>query len=166
MTVISLDKDAQALTMTVVSEFDASVERVWSVWEEPRKLERWWGPPGWPATFEKHEFQPGGQASYYMTGPEGQKARGWWRFTAIEAPHRLEFDDGFADDDGAPVTEMGTTHAVVTIEEVGDRRSRMTITSTFESSEQLQKMLDMGMEEGLREALGQIDALLAEKSSV
>jgi uncharacterized protein YndB with AHSA1/START domain len=161
MTVINVNTDPKALSLTVVAEFDAAVERVWQVWEDPRQLERWWGPPTWPATFEKHEFEAGGAASYYMTGPEGEKSRGWWKFTAIEAPHRLEFDDGFADENGEPVADMGTTHAVVTLEDVGGR-TRMTTLSTFESAEQLEQMLAMGMEEGLKEAMGQIDGVLAE----
>jgi uncharacterized protein YndB with AHSA1/START domain len=161
MTVINVNTDPKALSLTVVAEFDAAVERVWQVWEDPRQLERWWGPPTWPATFEKHEFEPGGAASYYMTGPEGEKNRGWWKFTAIEAPHRLEFDDGFADENGEPVADMGTSHAVVTLENVGGR-TRMTTLSTFESAEQLEQMLAMGMEEGLKEAMGQIDGVLAE----
>jgi uncharacterized protein YndB with AHSA1/START domain len=161
MTVISTQKDAAALSMTMVAEFDASVERVWRIWEDPRQLERWWGPPTWPATFEQHDFVPGGRASYYMTGPEGEKSRGWWRFTAIEAPNRLEFDDGFADENGDPVAAMGTTHGVVTLEALGDR-TRMTVVSNFESAEQLEQMLAMGMEEGMNEAMGQIDAVLAD----
>ncbi|MCU1522232.1 MAG: activator of Hsp90 ATPase 1 family protein [Arthrobacter sp.] len=163
MTVISSTKNPESLSFTLVAEFDAGVDRVWQIWEDPRQLERWWGPPTWPATFEKHEFTPGGEASYFMTGPDGEKARGWWRITAVQAPTRLEFDDGFADDDGAPVEVMGTTHATVTLEEIGDR-TRMTILSTFESEEQLNKMVEMGMEEGMKEAAGQIDALLAERS--
>src|SRR5262245_44913524 len=103
MTVISSLKDSQALTLTFVAEFDAGIERVWQVWQDPRQLERWWGPPGWPATFEQHEFVVGGRSSYVMTGPEGGKSRGWWAITGIEAPHLLEFDDGFADEDGEPV---------------------------------------------------------------
>ncbi|MFD1212117.1 SRPBCC domain-containing protein [Arthrobacter sp. GCM10027362] len=161
MTVISTQKDTEALSLTIVAEFDAGVERVWQIWQDPRRLERWWGPPTWPATFERHDFVPGGRADYYMTGPEGEKSRGWWRFTAIEAPNRLEFDDGFADENGDPVAKMGTAHAVVTLEPIGDR-TRMTIVSTFESAEQLEQMLAMGMEEGMQQAMGQIDAILAE----
>ena len=160
MTVISSQKNADTLSLTVVAEFDAGVERVWQVWEDPRQLERWWGPPTWPATFDRHEFVAGGKASYYMTGPDGEKSRGWWRFTAIEAPHRLEFDDGFADENGAPIPEMGTNHAVMRLEPI-DNRTRMTMVSTFDSAESLEKVLAMGMEEGLREALGQIDGILA-----
>ena len=161
MTVISSHKNAEALSFTVVAEFDAGVERVWQVWEDPRKLERWWGPPTWPATFDRHDFVSGGKASYYMTGPEGEKSRGWWRFTSIEAPHRLEFDDGFADENGDPVPAMGTSHAVMELEGIGNR-TRMTMVSTFDSAEALEKVFAMGMEEGMKQALAQIDAILAE----
>ena len=161
MTVTSTHKAADALTLGFVTEFDAPIERVWQLWEDPRKLERWWGPPGYPATFVRHDFRPGGEASYYMTTPEGQKPAGWWTFTAIEAPHRLEFDDGFADEDGNRVEALGSAHAVVTLEEI-DGRTRMTITTHFESQEQFDQMMEMGMEEGMREALGQIDEILAE----
>ncbi|MFJ5695502.1 SRPBCC domain-containing protein [Arthrobacter sp. NPDC093125] len=163
MTVISSTKNVEALSFTLVAEFDASVDRVWQIWEDPRQLERWWGPPTWPATFEKHEFTPGGEASYYMTGPEGERAGGWWRITDIQPPNRLEFDDGFADENGDPVESMGTTHASVMLEDIGGR-TRMTVNSVFESEEQMGKMLEMGMEEGMQEAAGQIDGILAEHS--
>ncbi|HET8878729.1 MAG TPA: SRPBCC domain-containing protein [Arthrobacter sp.] len=161
MTVISSARNLEALSLTVVTEFDAGVERVWQIWEDPRQLERWWGPPTWPATFEKHDFTPGGEASYYMTGPGGEKARGWWRFVAIDAPRRLEFDDGFSNDAGEPVAELGTIHGAVTLEDIGGR-TRMTVLSTFETEEQMQKIVAMGMEEGMKGALGQVDAILAE----
>jgi uncharacterized protein YndB with AHSA1/START domain len=161
MTVISSHKDTEALTLTFVAEFDAGIERVWQVWEDPRQLERWWGPPTWPATFEQHDFVMGGSSRYFMTGPDGDKAHGWWTITAIDAPHRLEFDDGFSDDDGEPLATMEPTHVVVTIEARGDG-SRMTIVTTFTNAKQLEQILAMGMEEGMRLALGQIDSLVAD----
>ncbi|ELT43954.1 SRPBCC family protein [Arthrobacter nitrophenolicus] len=164
MTVISMDTNPEALSMTLVAEFEAGVERVWQLFEDPRQLERWWGPPTYPATFYKHEFVPGGKASYYMTSPEGEKSHGWWEFTNIEAPRRLEFNDGFADSDGNPTGDMGSAHAAVTLESVGER-TRMTMLSTFESEEQLQQMVAMGMEEGLKEAVGQMDGILAEHAN-
>ncbi|MFI7483722.1 SRPBCC domain-containing protein [Kocuria sp. M1R5S2] len=160
MPVIDVQKDVEALSLTFVAEFDASVEQVWQVWADPRRLERWWGPPGWPATFEQHEFREGGRCRYHMTGPQGEKAPGWWTITAVDAPHRLEFDDGFADEHGEPDTSLGATHAVVTLEDLGGR-TRMTTFSTFESADQLRTMLEMGMEEGMRQAMGQIDDVLA-----
>ena len=100
MTVIETTRDTETLTLRIVAEFAAPPARVWQVWADPRQLERWWGPPTWPATFVQHEFAVGGRAHYFMTGPDGEKAHGWWRFTAIDEPQMLEFEDGFADDAG------------------------------------------------------------------
>lgn len=159
MTVVSAHKDVEGLALEFVTEFDAPLERVWQVWEDPRQLERWWGPPTYPATFEKYEFYPGGDVNYFMTGPEGDRHHGWWRITAVEPPHRLELEDGFANPDGTRNDELGVTRMVATLEAV-NAGTRMTIRSRFESLEQLEQMSAMGMEEGMTLALGQIDALL------
>jgi len=159
MTVISSHTDPEALTLTIVAEFNAGAERLWQVWEDPRQLERWWGPPTYPATFDSHDFVAGGKASYYMTGPDGDTSRGWSRFTAIKAPTNLEFDDGFAAEFGDPVDEMGITHGAVTLETI-DGGSRMTMVSSFESLDQLEKLVAMGMEEGIKEAMAQIVSVL------
>lgn len=161
MTVVSSEKDIGALTMTFVAEFGASIDRVWQLWEDRRQLERWWGPPSYPATFETHDFRVGARSAYFMTGPNGEKTRGWWKITAIEKPTRLEFDDGFADEHGDPVEAMGSVHGVVTFDSV-EGTTRMTALSSFESADQLEQMIQMGMEEGMRGAMGQIDAILAE----
>jgi uncharacterized protein YndB with AHSA1/START domain len=161
MTVVSSHKDDQALTLTFVAEFDASVERVWQVWQDPRQLERWWGPPNWPATFEQHDFVVGGHSRYFMTGPDGQKSRGWWTITAIEAPHRLALDDGFAGEDGEPLASPEPTHTVVTIEAFR-AGARMTTVTRFANIEHLERVLAMGAEQGWRLALGQIDGVLAD----
>ena len=67
MTVTAVRKDPQALSLTLDAEFDASPERVWQLWADPRQLERWWGPPTYPATVTKHELRPGGRVEYHMT---------------------------------------------------------------------------------------------------
>ena len=50
MTVTAVRKDPESRTLTLEAEFDASAERVWELWADPRQLERWWGPPTYPAT--------------------------------------------------------------------------------------------------------------------
>lgn len=161
MTLVNSHTDVENLTMTFTTEFPADVERVWQVWEDPRQLERWWGPPTVPATFERFEFTPGGEARYYMTTPGGAKPRGWWKFIAMDAPNRLELVDGFADDNGDPLDVEDVAAVVATLEPF-DGGTRMTVVNTFRSTEQLEAMVEMGMVEGLTEALGQIDAILAE----
>ncbi|MGF1661265.1 MAG: SRPBCC domain-containing protein [Kineosporiaceae bacterium] len=161
MTVLSVDKDLAARTMTLVAEFDAAVDRVWQVWSDPRQLERWWGPPTYPATVEDHDLVPGGGVTYSMTGPEGDRHRGWWRITAVEAPRRLAFQDGFADADGTPIADQPVTSVEVSLADRAGGGTRMEIRSTFPSAAAMEQMLAMGMVEGLTEAAGQIDAILA-----
>ena len=159
MTVTSVRKDPQALTMTITAEFDSPIGPVWQMWENPRLLEKWWGPPTYPATVVDHDLTPGGRVTYFMTGPEGDQPRGWWRVIAVEAPHRLEFEDGFADEAGNPDLEMPTMTTRVTLTEQIDGGTRMTIEATFPSVEAMEQLAAMGMEEGIRLAVGQIDDL-------
>ncbi|HET6664110.1 MAG TPA: SRPBCC domain-containing protein [Acidimicrobiales bacterium] len=160
MSVTSLDKDFDRLTLTLVADFDAPIEQVWRLWADPRQLERWWGPPTHPATVEDHDLTPGGDVTYFMTSPEGEKYRGWWRITSVDPPKSLEFIDGFADQDGTPVADMPTTTVQMRLTE-HEGGTRMELRSVFDSREQMEQLMDMGASEGLQQAVGQMDALLA-----
>jgi len=122
----------------VVPEFEASVERVWELWADPRKLERWWGPPSYPATFETHHLVPGGQVKYLMTGPEGEKHAGIWLVTAVDPPLWLQFDDFFADADWELIPDLPVTRVSIRLLE-RDGGTRMVMRSTFESRDGLER---------------------------
>ena len=164
MTVTSIDKNLDALTMSITSEFPAPIDAVWEMWANPRRLERWWGPPTYPATVIDHDLNPEGRVSYFMTGPEGDKHHGWWRVLAVDAPHRLEFEDGFADDSGTPNLEMPVTRTRVTLGTDADT-TRMTIETSFPDRAAMDQMVEMGMVEGMSLALGQIDELLQHEAT-
>jgi uncharacterized protein YndB with AHSA1/START domain len=157
---MSVTKDPTAFTMKFVAEFDATLERVWQLWEDPRQLERWWGPPTYPATVTRYDFTPGGDVSYYMSGPSGDLSRGWWRFVTIEPLHGIEFENGIADETGAPHPSMPAMIVRVVLSEQMSRRTRMSVESVFPSAEVMERFLTMGMEEGMSLAIGQIDELL------
>ena len=152
--------DREALSLTFNAVFDADIARVWQVWEDPRQLELWWGPPTWPASFPDHELTVGHESRYYMTGPEGDKAHGWMRFDAVDEPTNIRFVDGFGDADGVPDHSMPENESIVTLTE-SDGQTRMTIAASFDSIEALEKVLAMGMQQGMSLALGQIDDILA-----
>ncbi|MDF2145406.1 SRPBCC domain-containing protein [Knoellia sp. p5-6-4] len=160
MSITSISKDTDQLTMTVTADYDVSADRAWQLWADPRQLERWWGPPTYPATVEQHDLREGGHVDYYMTGPEGDRHRGWWNVREVEAPRVLVVEDGFADESGAPNSDMPT---MVMRVEITDRPGGVTVTisSRFPSLEAMEQLLQMGMEEGLTQAMGQIDAILA-----
>lgn len=163
MTVTNVEKDPTTLTMKVTAELAVTAERAWQLWADPRQLERWWGPPTYPATVVDHDLSPGGRVTYFMTGPEGDKSQGWWEVLAAEPPRRLELRDGFADESGAPNENMPTmTMSVALTEQDGGAGTVMTIETRFPSLEAMEQLLSMGMEEGMSSAMGQIDAILAE----
>ena len=161
MTVTNVRKDPEALTMSITAELDATPERAWQLWADPRQLERWWGPPTYPATVVDHDLTPGGRVTYFMTGPEGDTARGWWEVLAVEPPHRLELRDGFADDEGRPDDSMPTMDMVLTLSERDGGGAVLAIETQFPSKEAMERLVSMGMEEGMAAAMGQIDAVLA-----
>jgi uncharacterized protein YndB with AHSA1/START domain len=160
MSVTSVDKDLDNRTLTLIADFDAPIERVWQLWADPRLLERWWGPPTYPATVEEHDLVPGGGVTYFMTGPEGDRHGGWWKVTSVDPPSSLEFTDGFADQNGKPNPEMPTTTVHVQLSE-RDGRTRMELRSVVDTREQMEQLMNMGMAEGLEQAVGQMDALLS-----
>ena len=165
MTVTAVRKDPQRLTLTVEAEFAASVERVWQLWADPRQLERWWGPPTYPATVTTHELAPRGRIAYYMTGPVGDQAYGYWDVLEVEPPRRLLLRGGCANADGTPTTDIPISTIRVAIEEVAPGRTRMAIENVFPTIEAMEHALAMGTDEGQSQAVGQIDAILAEATT-
>lgn len=159
MTVVNTNKDHEKLTLTLVAEFDVTPERVWMVWQDPRKLERWWGPPGWPATFTRHDFVVAGESRYHMTGPDGQIHHGFWRMHTIDRPNRIDFANGLAGPDGEPMPETPPMSSSVTFEAIG-AGTRMTAVTQFVDVAQMETMIAMGMAEGMAQAIGQIDTVL------
>lgn len=162
MTVTAVTKDPATLSMTVTAEFSATPERVWQLWADPRQLERWWGPPAYPATMTLHDLRPGGRVEYHMTGPQGDQPRGYWDVVKADPPRTIEYRHNFANDDGTPNLGLPVMTARVSIEDIDGRRTRMSMESVFATIEAMEQILAMRAEEGLTQAIGQIDAILAE----
>lgn len=160
MPVIDFTKDVESRTITITAEFAAPVERVWALYADPRQLEQVWGPPQYPATFVDHDLRPGTRSTYYMTSPEGERFGGYWDITGVEQPAQFTFLDGFADANLNPNPELPTSDNAYTFATEGDATTAV-FTSTYASADALQAVLEMGMEEGARSAINQIDGFLA-----
>jgi uncharacterized protein YndB with AHSA1/START domain len=147
--------------MTMVGEYPVSVERLWQAWTDARQLERFWGPPEWPARFLRHDMVPGGRSEYVMTGPDGQTSAGYWLIRHVDEGRSFEVIDGFAGPDGAADPDLPTMQVRVEFEAT-PTGSRFTSVTTFPSLEAMEELARMGMEQGARSAFGQIDAVLAD----
>ena len=164
MPITAVDRDPNALTLTITADFPVSRQRLWDAYADPRQLEKFWGPPGWPATFSRHDFTPGGFSHYYLTGPDGERSGGYWEFVAVDTPHSFEVKDGFALPDGSPNADMPSMRMVFTFSET-DSGARMITTTYFNSADELEQLLAMGMLEGTKAAMGQIDDVLVDLTS-
>lgn len=164
MPVTSVHKDPEAVTMTIVADFTVPLRRLWDAYSDPRQLEKFWGPVEWPATFTRHDMAVGGKSQYYMSGPDGEKSAGYWEFLSVDAPNSFEVLNGFAGDDGEPNTEMPNMRMVFSFEAT-DSGSRVTSTTYFNSAEELEQLLEMGMEEGTLSAISQIDQVVEDLAS-
>ena len=159
MPLTSVTKDATTLTLTVVGDYPVPQQRLWDAFADPRQLERFWGPPAFPATFTRHDFKVGGRAEYFLSGQNGEKWSGSWTFTAVTPISSFEAHDGEdnAEDEDMPASMKFTFDATPT-------GSRITIVTRFSSVEAMEQTTP-GMEEGLRAAMPQLDAVLAERGA-
>jgi uncharacterized protein YndB with AHSA1/START domain len=164
VTVTSVQKDPENLTLTLTAEFDAAPERVWQLWEDPRQFERWWGQPAYPATATALDLRPGGKVEYHWTGPEGDITPNVWEVLEVDPPRLLVFRDAIVDEADVPVDE-GPSAMTVKFEPIEQGRTRMSIQSKFPTSEALKLALEMDMDKMLARAVEQMEAILAESQS-
>jgi uncharacterized protein YndB with AHSA1/START domain len=162
--VTAVTSDPEALTLTVVGEYPVPVERLWEAYVDPHQLERFWGPPEWPARFLRHDMVVGGRSEYVMTGPDGTTSEGFWVVTSIDRGRSFAVVDGFIGEDGEPNPSMPTMSIRWDFESTPEG-SRFTSVTTFPDLSAMEKLLEMGVEAGMRAALGQADAVLADLAS-
>jgi uncharacterized protein YndB with AHSA1/START domain len=161
MPITDVISNAQALTLTVIADYPVPVERLWDAYADPRQIERFWGPKEWPATFTRHDMAVGGESHYYMTGPDGAMSRGWFRFLTVEPQRLIEVEDGFADETGARNEDMPTMRMTFSFEPTATG-SRFVSVTYFTSLDAMESLVQMGMMEGMRSAMSQIDDVLAD----
>ena len=161
MSVTSVEKDPESLTMTVTADLDATAERAWQLWADPRQFEQWWGPPGYPATVVEHDLRAGGQITFFMTGTEGERHDSTWEVIAADPPHHLELRDADVDDDGRPNDGNAMTAMIITIDERDGGGAVMAIRTHFDSLAGMEEVLDTGFEEGMSIVFSQLEAVLA-----
>jgi uncharacterized protein YndB with AHSA1/START domain len=160
MSVTSVEKDPDALTMTVTAHLDATVERAWELWADPKQFEKWWGPPGYPVTVVDYDLRTNGRLTFFM-GADDERHDSTWEVLRADPPHRLELRDADVDEDGRPNDGNAMTVMVITFDEQEGGGSSMAIRTHFDSLAGMEEVLAMGVEEGMQMVLSQIDEVLA-----
>lgn len=157
----AFEVDERRNSIVITVDLTADLESAWSLWSDPRVLEKWWGPPEHPCVISRFELRPGGQVRYVMTGPDGTEYLGWWQVLDVEAPNSLRIRDGFGESPEQASSAMPIATSLISFTPMGDT-VRMHIDSSYDSAEELQRALDLQMEEGFLSALSQIEFMQRE----
>jgi uncharacterized protein YndB with AHSA1/START domain len=152
-------KDFARKSITVVREFDASVDAVWRAYTEAALLDQWWGPAPWRAETKSMEFVPGGHWLYAMVSPENQKHWARMSYLAIEHHRYISIEDAFCDEQGTINAALPVSHGTIVFTPTG-RGTRVEFMMTYAEESQLQQIVDMGFEQGISMCFDQLDALL------
>lgn len=124
----------------ITTSFDHPVDVVWTLFSDPTKLARWWGPPGTPMTIDHHDLRPGGSVEVTVS-VDGEETRGRWAIHEVAAPHTLRFTFS---SDGLDPTEI-----TVAIGAAPDSSTTLTITAHFGSEASMRHALDIGFVDGV-----------------
>lgn len=157
-------KDLANRKITVTRHFEAEPELVWQTWTQQELLDQWWAPKPWRAETKKMDFREGGHWLYAMVGPNNEKHWARADFKKIDAPKSFEAADSFCDEKGVKNADLPQTHWRNEFHRTATGTKVITIISS-DTATALEKMLEMGFEEGFLMGLDNLEELLSKKQS-
>lgn len=153
-------KNLKERSVTVTREFDAPLAHVWRAYTEKELLDQWWGPEPWRAETKSMNFKEGGYWLYAMVGPQNEKHWGRMNYIRIEHHKHFDIEDCFCDENGTVNSSLPvSTGRNQFAESTGQTRVEMKF--TYATEEDLQKIVEMGFEEGISMCLEQLVKVLA-----
>jgi uncharacterized protein YndB with AHSA1/START domain len=152
-------KNFKEKTIIVSREFDAPIEKVWQAYTDSSLLDQWWGPSPWRAETKRMNFKPGGYWLYAMVGPGGE--RHWARMNYIAIDHLKGYDieDVFCDEDGNLNTDLPVSRGRMSFVKTVNG-TRVDFKMIYASETDVQKIVEMGFEQGITVCLDQLEELL------
>ncbi len=133
--------------------FDAPRDLVWQVYTDPAHIARWWGTHGSTTEVLEMDLRPGGSWHYVSHAPDRGPIGFRGDYLEVDPPGRIVRT--FAVD----VPDFVPGRETMTLEDLGDGRSRLIERGHFGSQDEIDVQVGVGMIDG---ALGQYDRLAAE----
>lgn len=160
LTNFTVDKSLN--TIRVERMFSAPVALVWSAWTEPEILDQWWAPKPYKTITKSMDFREGGYWLYTMEGPEGDKH--WCRadYKKINTLNSYEALDAFCNEEGELNQEFPRSLWQTDFSGNGDS-TNVTVLLTYNTLEDLEKIVSLGFKEGFTMALENLDAYIEQQ---
>jgi uncharacterized glyoxalase superfamily protein PhnB/uncharacterized protein YndB with AHSA1/START domain len=162
---LKIVKDLQKKKITVTRNFDASPEQVWRTWTESELLDQWWAPKPYRAETKTMEFKKGGHWLYAMVGPDNNRQWCKVEFTSI-VPHKsFETIDYFCDEHGKRNNDFPGMNWKNEFHADG-AGTKVIVEISFAKQSDLEKIMELGFEEGFTAALGNLDHYLSTRFKI
>lgn len=152
-------KDFKEKSILVSREFNAPVELVWRAFTESEILDQWWGPAPWRAETKFLDFSVGGYWLYAMISPENEKHWGRMNYLSIETHKNFQLEDAFCDENGIMNPELPVSKGS-NVFTATDNGTKVVFKMSYSTEEQLQKIIEMGFEQGITACLEQLNQLI------
>ena len=154
-------KDLKEKTIIVSRVFNTPIEKVWQAYTENKILDQWWGPAPWRAETKTMNFTAGGYWLYAMVSPESQKLWGRMNYLAIDHFKSFDIEDAFCDEVGNLNLELPVSKGQIIFAKT-ETGTRVDFKMIYSTEIDLQKIVEMGFEQGITICLDQLEKLLKE----
>ncbi|MGM3277673.1 SRPBCC domain-containing protein [Ralstonia sp. 24A2] len=151
--------DKEKSSITVKKAFAAKRQLVWDCHTKPELLDRWFAPKPLTTKTKHMEFKAGGYWHYGMTTPDGQTFWSRLDYQSISPIDGYTALDGFSDETGVVNPDMPRARWDVTFTDAKET-TLVTTVVVYNSPEDVQKVIDMGLKEGMASTLERLDELL------
>ncbi|OWR31891.1 ATPase [Saccharibacillus sp. O23] len=157
---------AEGLEFAMERIFRAPKEKVFAAFTSCEHLKHWWGPRGWELTACSLDFRPEGSWHYCMTCKDenqgeylGMESWGKAVYRSIDAPNSFVYTDYFSDAEGSLNEELPPSDTTLIFEEI-EGGTKVISRTLYDSEESLKTVIEMGMEQGIRETWDRLDEYL------
>ena len=151
--------DKEKLESTMEREFDAPRELLWKAHMEKELMAKWWGARDYEVLVEEYDPHPGGKWRMTHKGKDenGQEATYSFYGDIIDVKEQESITWTFNFEPLGPGHEITETFH---FEDLGDGKTRIRTVSHYKSLEDLEGMLQSGMEAGANETWDRLDELV------
>lgn len=138
--------------------FDAPRERVFRAYTDPKAIPQWWGPRDYTTTVDKMDVRPGGAWRFVQVAPDGTKHAFHGTYREIRPPERIVDTFEYEPAPGHVLVET------VTFDSVPGGRTKVTVTSRFDTKADRDGMIASGMEFGARQTMERLAEYLGKQA--
>ncbi|HEX6061294.1 MAG TPA: SRPBCC family protein [Candidatus Limnocylindria bacterium] len=139
--------------LRLTREFDAPRELVFKAMTDPALLSRWWGPRKYRTVVDEMDARPGGKWRMRNIGADGGEHAFRGEFREVVPSERIVWTFEYE-----PLPGHISIETVTLTER--DGRTLLTVHNQFASKEDLEGMVNSGMESGARESYERLDELV------